>query len=301
MNRVLVIGSVNMDLVVETSQFAAPGETVLGRHFATFPGGKGANQAVAARRLGAEVAIIACVGKDAFGSELIERLKDEGIDTRHVRVAGHAATGVAAITVSNAENAIVVVPGANHELSGEDIAQAETAFSAADVVLCQLEIPLATVAAAATLAAQYGKPFVLNPAPAMRLPPALLERVTLLTPNEHELGLLFADEHDGWQAMLARHAQRIIMTRGADGAWFADGKGVVRQQPAFAVRAVDTTGAGDTFNGALVAFWGLELAALCRLACAASALSVTRAGAQGGMPTRDELLAFIETHAQASQ
>jgi ribokinase len=294
MNSVLVIGSINMDLVVETGRFPGPGETVLGQRFSTFPGGKGANQAVAARRLGAQVAIIACVGNDSFGLALIDQLKAEGIDTCHVRIAENISTGVAAITVSQAENAIVVVPGANHALTPDDVVAAEAAFVAADVVLCQLEIPLAVVAAAAELAARLGKPFLLNPAPAMPLPPTLLDQLTLLTPNEHELGLVFSCHTGDWQALLGKYPQRILMTRGADGAWFADATGQLRHQSAFAVTAVDTTGAGDTFNGALAAFWGQDLSRLTRLACAASALSITRAGAQGGMPTYQEMQAFLE-------
>ncbi|MBS1226977.1 MAG: ribokinase [Proteobacteria bacterium] len=294
MNKVLVVGSINMDLVVETAHFPAPGETLLGQRFSTFAGGKGANQAVAARRLGAQVTMIGCVGDDAFGRQLLDQLKAEGIDTRHVRVAQQIGTGVAAITVSQAENAIIVVPGANHALTPADLYAAEAAFAAADVVLCQLEIPLASVEAAAKLAQQHGKAFVLNPAPAVVLPASLLERVTLLTPNEHELALLFACADDDWQQQLRAHPQRIVMTKGADGAWFADGNGQLQHQCAFRVSAVDTTGAGDTFNGALAAFWGNDLANSARLACAASALSVTRAGAQGGMPTREQLLAFID-------
>jgi len=293
MNSVLVIGSINMDLVVETTQFPAPGETVLGLRFDTYPGGKGANQAVAARRLGAQVAMIGCVGDDAFGQELTGRLHDEGIDTQHIRVAKGIRTGVATITVSQAENSIIVIPGANHQLTPADVNAAAGAFAAADVVLCQLEIPLATVTAAADLAVHHGKPFLLNPAPAMHLPQTLLDRVALLTPNEHELAILFSGEPGTWQEQLGRHRQRIVMTKGAQGAWFADADGRLQQQRSFAVTAVDTTGAGDTFNGALAAFWGIEQAELIRLACAASALSVTRAGAQGGMPTHDELMAFL--------
>ena len=294
MNKVLVVGSINMDLVVETAHFPAPGETLLGQRFSTFAGGKGANQAVAAQRLGAQVTMIGCVGDDAFGRQLLDQLKAEGIDTRHVRVAQEIGTGVAAITVSQAENSIIVVPGANHALTSDDLYAAEAAFAAADVVLCQLEIPLVTVEAAAELAQRHGKPFLLNPAPAVVLPASLLDRVTLLTPNEHELALLFACADDDWQRQLRAHPQRIIMTKGADGAWFADGDGQLQHQRAFRVDAVDTTGAGDTFNGALAAFWGDDLARLARLACAASALSVTRAGAQGGMPTREQLQAFID-------
>ncbi len=295
MNNVLVIGSINMDLVVETSQFPVPGETLLGLNFSTFPGGKGANQAVAARRLGASVAMIGCVGNDSFGHDLIGQLKTEGVDTQYIRIAEHSTTGVAAITVSKSENSIVVVPGANHELTPGDVFGAEAAFIAADVVLCQLEIPLATVEAAAELATRYGKPFLLNPAPAMPLPRNLLDRVSLLTPNEHELGLVFSGKEESWQELLISYPQRVVMTKGAEGAWFANSKGSLHHQQAFPVEAIDTTGAGDAFNGALAAFWGQAMPNLIRLACAASALSVTQSGAQGGMPTHPQLLAFMES------
>ena len=295
MKSVLVIGSINMDLVVETGQFPSPGETVLGLRFKTFPGGKGANQAVAARRLGARVAMIGCVGDDAFGLELIQTLKNEGVDTRHVRIASEMTTGVASITVSQAENAIVVVPGANHALSPDDVQAAEAAFVAADVVLCQLEIPLATVEAAAVLAERHGKPFLLNPAPAIPLPKTLLDRVTLLIPNEHELAMQFDGDTEAWAQQLRDHPLRILMTKGADGAWFADTAGNLQHQPAFKVTAIDTTGAGDTFNGALAAFWGEDLSNQARLACAAGALSVTKAGAQSGMPTHEQLKDFLDS------
>ena len=294
MNRVLVVGSINMDLVVETEKFPAPGETLLGQRFRTFPGGKGANQAVAARRLGAQVAMIGCVGADAFGRELTAQLQSEGVDVRHVRIDAAASTGVAAITVSQAENSIVVVPGANHALSPADVQAAEQAFLEADVVITQHEIPLDTVEAVAVLAEKHGKPLILNPAPAIPLPDSLRARVTLLTPNEHELAIISGGSCDAWREQLAAHPGRVLMTRGSDGAWFAGNGGALHHQPSFTVEAIDTTGAGDTFNGALAAFWGDDLAKVAQLACAAGALSVTRAGAQSGMPTREELMRFLE-------
>ena len=301
MNKVLVVGSINMDLVVETDRFPAPGETLLGQRFCTYPGGKGANQAVAARRLGAQVAMIGCVGGDAFGRELLSQLQGEGVDTRHVRTESSTSTGVAAITISQAENSIVVVPGANHALTAADVYAAEQAFLTADVILSQFEIPLETVEAAALLAASHGKPFLLNPAPAIPLLAALRERVALLTPNEHELSVLSSAQCDQWQEQLALHPERILMTRGSDGAWFAGRDGKLYHQPSFKVEALDTTGAGDTFNGALAAFWGMELSELVRMACAAGALSVTRAGAQGGMPTRDQLMTFLDERARITE
>jgi len=293
MNKVLVVGSINMDLVVQAERFPGPGETLLGQSFHTFPGGKGANQAVAARRLGAQVAMLGCVGDDAFGRQLRGQLEAEGIDTRSVRTEGTVSTGVAAITVSQAENSIIVVPGANHALSPADVLAAENAFATADVVLCQLEIPLETAEAAAAMAEKHGKPFILNPAPAVPLSQALRARATVLTPNEHELAILLSGADSAWQQQLARYPERILMTRGADGAWFAGRDGALHHQPAFPVSAVDTTGAGDTFNGALAAYWGKSFGEMTRLACAASALSVTRAGAQGGMPTQGELEDFL--------
>lgn len=297
MNNVLVIGSINMDLVATAERFPAPGESVLGGSFCTFPGGKGANQAVAAARLGATVSMIGCVGDDAFGRELIATLSSEGIDTRYVQTISETSTGVATITLSQSENSIVVIPGANHCLTPDLLHTAKEAFKAADVVLCQLEIPLPAVEAAARLAAEFGKPFLLNPAPAMSLPAHLLDLVTLLTPNEHELALVFGEPSAAWRQLLAKNPLRILMTHGAHGAWFSDVTGHLRQQPAIRVEAVDTTGAGDTFNGALAAFWGQDLAELALLACAAGTLSVTKKGAQSGMPTLDQLNSFLNTNA----
>ena len=296
MNRVLVVGSINMDMVVEAARFPAPGETISGRRFSTCAGGKGANQAVAARRLGAQVSILACVGDDPFGHSLRAGLEREGVDTCYVRTVTQVATGVASILLSQGENSIVVVPGANYELSEADVLAAEDAFAAADVILCQLEIPLAAVEAAGALAFRHRKPFLLNPAPAIRLPEKIHLQTTLLTPNQHELGILFPSAGtggEGWRQVLVNNAHRLLMTRGVDGVWFADAAGKLWQQEAFPVNAVDSTGAGDAFNGALAAFWGEDFHSLVRRASAAAALSVTRYGAQGGLPTGEELRQFM--------
>jgi ribokinase len=293
MSRVLVLGSINMDLVVETSTFPRLGETLQGASFATHAGGKGANQAVAAARLGAQVTMLGRVGADAFGAELKARLAAEGVVTSWVHETPNVATGIAVITVCNADNAIVVVAGANAQLSPGDLDAAESAFAAADVVLAQLEVPLATVEHGAELAARYRKPFVLNPAPATRLPESLLARCTLLTPNEYELSAALAQPSMGWQELLARLPGRVVVTRGAEGAYFTDATGALRHQPGFAATPVDTTGAGDTFNGALGAFWDLGLAEAVRRGCAAGALSVTKRGAQDSMPTLAELNTFL--------
>jgi ribokinase len=294
MSRVLVFGSINMDLVVETSTFPRLGETLLGGSFATHAGGKGANQAVAAARLGAQVTMLGRVGADAFGAELKARLAAESVVTRWVHETPDMSTGIAAITVCNADNAIVVVPGANASLSAADLDAAEPAFAEADVVLAQLEVPLATVEHGAELAARYRKPFILNPAPAARLPESLLARCTLITPNEYELGTALAQPDQRWQDLLARLPGRVVMTKGAEGAYFADATGTLRHQAGFAVKPVDTTGAGDTFNGALGAFWDLGLVEAVRRGSAAGALSVTKRGAQDSMPTLAELHALLE-------
>jgi ribokinase len=295
MARVLVVGSINMDLVTQTDSFPRLGETLFGKRFAQYPGGKGANQAVAAARLGAEVTLIGRVGADAFGEQMKAMLAREGVDVRWVST-GREATGIAAITLCAGDNAIVVVPGANHELSPADIDHAESAFHDADVVLAQLEVPLATVRHAARVAHAYGKPFFLNPAPAVALPDELIDLTTLFTPNEHELATALQAHGTDWKATLQRMPGRVAMTHGKDGAYYTTEDGDLKHQPGFAVQAVDTTGAGDTFNGALAAFWHLGADAALRRANAAGALSVTREGAQGGMPTLVELERFLAAH-----
>ncbi len=293
MARVVVVGSINMDMVVVTNTFPRLGETLFGTGFSTSPGGKGANQAVAAARLGAQVTMVGRVGADAFGEDMKATLVREGVDVRHVTTARQA-TGIASITLTGGDNAIVVVPGANYELSPEDIDHAADAFEQADVVLAQLEVPYATVLHAARRARALNKPFFLNPAPAVALSDELLDLVTLLTPNQHELATALQTREEHWADELARRPGQIAMTRGEDGVCYADKDGNLVHQSGFAVDAVDTTGAGDTFNGALAAFWGLGIDEAVRRANAAAALSVTRAGAQGGMPMLAELNTFLE-------
>ncbi|MEK6292491.1 MAG: ribokinase [Paraburkholderia tropica] len=296
MARVVVVGSINMDMVVATETFPRLGETLFGTRFSTHPGGKGANQAVAAARLGADVTMIGCVGDDAFGNEMKATLAREGVDIRHVST-GREATGIASITVSGGDNAIIVVPGANDELTPAHIDAASDAFAQADVVLAQLEVPMATVIHAARRAREHGKPFFLNPAPAVALSDELVELATLLTPNEHELATALQQPEADWARTLASRPGRIAMTHGKEGAYFTQADGTLAHQPGFTVEAVDSTGAGDTFNGALAAFWHLGMSEAVRRANAAGALSVTRAGAQGGMPTLAELEALLKQQA----
>ncbi|MCP9758727.1 ribokinase [Aquitalea sp. S1-19] len=294
MPKLVVVGSINMDLVALAPRFPAPGETLSGERFATFPGGKGANQAVAASRLGAEVVMVGCVGSDLFGRDLVAGLNKEGVDTRHVHTIEGVASGVACITVSGAENNIIVIAGANHALTPEHVAAAEAEIAAADVVLTQLEVPLAVVAATAALAKKHGVPLILNPAPAVHLPPALLDEVSYLTPNEHELSIVMDAGSTPFPDMLERLPGKVVMTKGEHGAYHVAADGSFVHQPGFTVSAVDTTGAGDTFNAALATYLPLGLKPAMRMACAAAALSVTRLGAQGGMPQQDELDAFLK-------
>lgn len=293
MPKIVVIGSINMDLVVLCPRFPAPGETLLGESFFTCHGGKGANQAVAARRLGAEVSFIGRVGDDGFGRELVAGLQQERVDTRHVAVTPGVASGVATITVSGGENAIVVVPGANHALSPDDVRQAEAEIASADVLLTQLEIPLDAVEEAACLAERHGVPLILNPAPAQVLPAELLAKVAYLTPNQHELAQLLDAEAAGLERLPARLAGKVVLTRGGEGADYIDAAGVLHHQPGCAVTVIDSTGAGDTFNAALAVFLPLGIELALERAVAAGALAVTQPGARAGMPTVAQLEAFL--------
>ncbi|TJY39775.1 ribokinase [Cohnella pontilimi] len=295
---VAVVGSINMDFVVESPLFPLPGQTVLGKSISYFPGGKGANQAVAAARLGADVRMIGAVGGDEFGGKLEAVLRKEGIDTRGVRVTD-GATGIASILVSGGENTIVVVPGANGALRPEDVHGNAGLIEAADIVLVQLEIPFETVEAALRLAKTAGKKTVLNPAPAGVFPDEWLQWTDIVTPNETELAALVGAERLDDPAVLEsamrklhdRGAERIIVTLGANGAVLSARNGEIVRVPGRKVEVVDTTGAGDTFHGALAAAWagGASLAEALQTAVDASALSVTRQGAQTGMPAAAEL------------
>jgi ribokinase len=296
--RVAVVGSINMDFVVESARFPEQGQTVLGRSISYFPGGKGANQAVAAARLGAHVGMIGAVGSDAFGSRLLDILEKENIDITGVRVT-EGTSGIASILVSGGENTIVVVPAANGELSPEDVLAHQAMLEQADIVLFQLEIPLETVGAALQLAKSLGKKTVLNPAPAGQFPDEWLNWADIVTPNETELAALVGASdlsdsqvlHAALGKLHQRGAEQIIVTLGANGAVLSGRDGSLIRVPGRKVEVVDTTGAGDTFHGALAASWaaGMPLAEALQTAVDASALSVTRAGAQTGMPTVSEL------------
>ncbi|WP_333679541.1 ribokinase [Dyella sp.] len=296
MTRIVVVGSINMDLVTVAPRFPAPGETLMGERFLSVHGGKGANQAVAAARLGAQVHMVGAVGDDAFAGPLCEGLASEGIDLAHVARMENCSSGTASITVAGGENEIVVVPGANARLMPSHVAKAQAIIASADAVLVQMEIPLETVEATLRVAHSQHVPVILNPAPAQRLPTEWLQLARYITPNQHELAtLLGADPTEDFRELMRHAPCPVVLTRGADGAWFRE-QDEPRHQRGFDVEAVDTTGAGDTFNAALTVFLPEGLPVAVRKACAAAALSVTRLGARTGMPHRAEVNALLVNH-----
>ena len=297
-NSILVVGSSNTDMIIKVRHIPKPGETILGGEFASAAGGKGANQAVGAARAGGAVTFIARVGQDMFGDQAVAGFVADGINVEHVVRDRTCPSGVALIFVAeNGENSIAVASGANGKLAPADLKKARRAFAQASVVVLQLETPLKTVQAAAQLAASAGARVILNPAPAQPLPDNLLRRVYLLTPNESEAELLtgVAVKNDAAvaraaDALLARGVQNVIITLGARGAFVA-GQEARAFVPGFKVKPVDTTGAGDVFNGTLAVALaeGKPLLEAARFASAAAAISVTRLGAQPSAPTRKEI------------
>ena len=295
-SRVAVIGSINVDLVVSVDHLPEPGETVGGGRFATHDGGKGANQAVAAARAGAEVAIIGAVGADGYGARAVSALSAEGIDVTRVRLLDEQATGVAIIAVGpRGENQIAVAPGANAaiELTDDDLA----VIASADVILVSHEVPQAAILAGLRAARESGRIGILNPAPARALPAEVLAIGPILAPNEHEL--IVAIGNDDTAAALdelaTRNAGPVIVTQGPAGALLADGDRRERFDGVPAGHVVDTTGAGDAFCGALAAWLaaGETLDASIRAANAAGSLSVRAEGARDGMPVRSAILELL--------
>ena len=299
---ILVVGSSNTDMIIKLDRIPRPGETILGGEFVTAPGGKGANQAVGAARAGGKVTFIARVGRDMFGEQAVAGFRKDGINVDYIVRDAASPSGVALIFVAkDGENSIAVASGANGKLAPGDVKQAAAQFSKAAVLVMQLETPLATVQAAADLAARAGVRVILNPAPARPLPDRLLRRISILTPNETEAELLtgikVADAASAARAaakLRARGVATVIITLGARGAFVA-GEGGAQLVPGFKVRAVDTTAAGDIFNGALAVALAEEqpLPDAIRFANAAAAISVTRLGAQPSAPTRKEINRFL--------
>ena len=297
-SKIVVIGSTNTDMVIKTSKLPAPGETILGGDFYMNAGGKGANQAVAAARLGAEVTFVAKIGDDIFGQRAKELLIKEGIKCDYVFVDKNAASGVAQIVVdAKGENSIVVAPGANNYLKTEDVMIAFDDIINAEIILMQLETPMATIEDIAALASTRGKKVILNPAPACFLSSELLKSLYLITPNETEAELLtgikVTDVESATKAAIelqSKGVENVIITMGSMGAFlYTNGKAVL--VPTQKVVAVDTTAAGDTFNGGLAVALaeGKTLLEAVEFGNKAAAISVTRFGAQSSVPYLSEI------------
>ena len=296
--KIIVIGSSNTDMILRLPTIPRPGETLLGGEFSQAAGGKGANQAVAVARAGGDITFIAKVGKDAFGKEAVAGFKKEGIDTSAIFTSDNDASGVAFIFVDDkGENSIGVAGGANDALSVVDIEAQSSLISEAEYVLLQLETPLETVARAVEIAKKSGSKVILNPAPARELPKALLSQIDIITPNETEAELLSgvsitdtATAEKAARVLVQAGVKIVVITLGSEGALVAT-EDSVTHIPSFKVKAVDTTAAGDTFNGAFVVALseGEKLIDAVKFAQAAAAISVTRAGAQPSVPSRAEI------------
>ncbi len=288
--KLAVVGSINADMTVIAERIPLKGETLLGSDICYNPGGKGANQAVAMARLGAEVEMFGCVGNDSNGQAMLDNFKAQGVKTDHIQVLDGIPTGTAIITVGENDNTIIVVPGANSKV---DIAYVDTIkdeLKNYDMVVLQHEIPLDAVAYVVDFCHSYNIPVVLNPAPAAAVPMEIIEKVTYLTPNEHEAGLIFGADKTP-EELLKAYPEKLVITQGSRGVSVGLKSGEVLCVPARKANVVDTTGAGDTLNGA----FSVQIAAgksipdALRYANIAASLSTERLGAQSGMPTAEEV------------
>ncbi len=300
--RIVVVGSLNLDLVVQAARLPLAGETIHGTSLQQFAGGKGGNQAVAAARLGARVSMVGRLGNDPLGLRLREALRKEGVDEAAVHTTD-GSSGTALITTGEGgENTIVVIGGANRELSAQDVIAAATLIGTASMVLAQLEVPLAAVEQAALICEEGCVPLLLDPAPACRLPGNLLRRVSWLTPNRTEAATLLghsaesAPDAEICARLLDLGCRNVLLKSGSAGVFLAGSNIPFASIPAPAVQAVDTTAAGDCFNGAFAVALvrGDTPAQAARWACVAAALSVTRAGAQPSLPNLHEVEDFLQ-------
>ncbi len=307
---IVVVGSINLDFVAFAAEIPVPGQTVLGSNFETHFGGKGANQAVAAAKIGANVAMIGCVGSDSFGGELVKGLQSAGVHTEAVsQVSGPS--GVALITTDrHGENSIVVIPGANAHVTPSVLEKHDALLRSASVILAQLEIPLESIEFLASRATALGVPLILDPAPARPIASNLLSQCSWITPNETEVRILSCieahssssqqlDDNEIVSSLRSLGAKNILLKQGARGVTIAAEGQPLLHVPGFSVNAVDTTAAGDAFNGAFASALvsGKSLGESARFANAVAALSVTRKGAQPSMPSLSEVESFLRSHA----
>lgn len=289
---ILVIGSINADLVFVSDIRPKAGETVTGKDFRVVPGGKGANQAIAAARLGKKVGFIGCIGNDDNGKMLIENLKENNVETKYIKIVEGVPSGVANIIVSEDDNSIIVIPGANHFITRDMIDKNIDVLLNSKLVVLQHEIPMDIIEYVVDLCFKNGVKVILNPAPAIRLKETIIDKVDYLTPNEHECKVVF--DNSNIDELLAKYPNKLIITKGDKGVVYHDGNRVVNI-PAFKVDVVDTTGAGDTFNGAFATSIvdGQSIDESILYGNKAAAISVTKFGAQNGMPYKEDLKYFL--------
>lgn len=288
--RLAVVGSINMDMVITAERIPLKGETIRGSNVSVYPGGKGANQAVAMARLGAKVEMFGCVGADDSGQKVLKNLKEAGVQTGHIRVVEEVPTGTAMITIGENDNTIVIVAGANEKVDRAYVDEVKDVLKRFDMVILQHEISLDTVHYVIEFCSQNNIPVVLNPAPAAKVPMELVDKVSYLTPNEHEARLIFGDEMPVEQ-LLRKYPEKLIITQGAKGVTTCLKSGEIVTIPARTVKVVDTTGAGDTLNGAFCVqiAAGADVRSALVYGNAAAGLSIEKFGAQSGMPSAQEV------------
>lgn len=295
MGKIGVVGSINMDMTVKAERIPLKGETLKGWDLQYIPGGKGANQAVAMAKLGAEVEMFGCVGDDAAGESLVKNLQDTGVETGHIKVVPGVPTGLAMITVGENDNTIIVVAGTNNHVDIEYVNEVKDSILECEIVLLQHEIPQETVEYVISLCADNDVKVVLNPGPARPVKQEILEKVTYLTPNEHEAVILFGKDIS-FEEMMKRYPEKLVITQGSRGVSTCLKNGEVILVPARKANVVDTTGAGDTLNGAftVAVTEGKGIAEALAFANTAAGLSTEKFGAQGGMPTLEEVRAVMQ-------
>ena len=293
--KISVVGSINMDQTVTADRIPLKGETLHGDSLSYIPGGKGANQAVAMARLGADVEMFGCVGDDAHGQELIDNLAKNGVKTGNIRKLSGVPTGLAIITVGENDNTIIVVAGANGKVDCEYVDSIKEELLKSDYVVLQHEIPAETVEYVVNICHENGIKVVLNPAPAREVKKEVLEKITWLTPNEHEAKILFGADTNT-EDLLKTYPENLVITLGSDGVAAAKKDGTIVHVPVRPAKVADTTGAGDTLNGAFCTMLAenADLESALRFANTAASLSTEKFGAQTGMPTREEVEAELK-------
>ena len=288
--KLAVVGSINIDMTVTSERIPLKGETLMGDSISYIPGGKGANQAVAMAKLGAEVEMFGCVGNDENGKKMIDNMKNHSIKTDNIKVLDGVPTGIAMITVAENDNTIIVVPGANGKVDKEYIDSIKEELKNYDMVVLQHEIPLETVHYTVEFCAENNIPVILNPAPAAEVPMEVVEKVTYLTPNEHEAVLIFGKELST-EELLKKYPEKLLITQGSRGVSTCLKNGEILNVPARPAKVADTTGAGDTLNGAFSVKIanGADIKTALTFANIAASLSTEKFGAQTGMPTVSEV------------